>query len=385
MDGKETDKECPKGLMSLALANNYLAVNLHRLLAEEKGNVFFSPFSISTAMAMLLCAAEGETESEMRAALGHDHAGIKKDEISCLFEQQMPLLLTETPNYTLSNANSMLSQKGFDVKEEYKQILAKSFKALLLEVDFLNENEKTVQEINNWVKEKTNDMIPELVQSLDPATVLVLLNAVYFKGTWSEKFEKEATYPQNFYNKGADENVKEIDMMHMKESFPFYEDEFLQVLQLPYVGDNIAMLVLLPREKNGLESLEASLTPSFIGDMRSKLWRKKVEVSLPRFRLEYTKSLVPCFQILGINQLFNRGAELGAASDSGDLAVSEILHKAVLEVNEEGSEAAAATMACVMMCALIFDPVFTADHPFAFVIFDTTSDLILFMGRVDEL
>lgn len=177
--------------MSLAQANNHLAVHLHRLLSKENENIFFSPFSISVAMGMLLCAAEGETASELRTVLGHEQAGINKDDVATVFEKQMTLLLQPNDSYTLSCANSMLSQKGFDVKDEYKKILAESFKALALEVDFLRENAKAVNQINEWVKEKTNNMIPKLVQSLDTSTVLVLLNAVYFKGTWMNQFEKK--------------------------------------------------------------------------------------------------------------------------------------------------------------------------------------------------
>lgn len=336
-------------------------------------------------MAMLLCAAEGETASEIRSALGHDDAGIAKDDIASIFKQQLTLLSKNSDSYTLASANAMLSQRGFDIKDPYKNILAESFKAILMEADFIQENEKTTNLINEFVKEKTNNMIPKLLQSLDPSTVMVLLNVVYFKGTWMEQFKKEKTSPQAFYNKGLNQMAKDVDMMHMKKSFPFYEDETLQVLQLPYIGEEIAMLILLPREINGLESIESSLSPSFVADLKRKLHKKKVEVSLPRFRLEYTKSLVPCFKELNVTHVFSRGAELGVASDSTDLAVSDIIHKAVLEVNEEGSEAAAATMVSVMLCSLTFDPVFCVDHPFAFVIYDTKSDMILFMGRVNEL
>lgn len=372
-------------IIALARANNSLAVSLHRILAEEKQNVFFSPFSVSTAMAMLLCAAEGKTASEMCSVLGYDDAGIKKDDVASIFEEQMSLLLQTPDSYTLSCSNAMLNQKGFNVKEEFKKILFESFKALHMEIDFMQENQKAVDLINGWVKEKTNDMIPKIVQSLDRNTVLILINAIYFKGTWMQKFDKKRTHPQIFYNKGIEDNGKEVDMMKMKEKFPFYEDSILQALQLPYIGEEVAMLILLPRERDGLESLEKNLCPSFVQDLKIKLRKRDVIISLPRFRLEYTKSLVPVFKELGMKHVFSRGAELGIASDSPDLAVSEILHKAVLEVNEEGSEAAAATMVAVMMCALIIEPEFVADHPFAFVIYNTKSDLILFMGRVNEL
>lgn len=371
--------------MGLSQVNNYLAVSMHQLLSEENGNVFFSPFSISTAMAMLLCAAEDETERELRTALGYDSASIEKDDIACIFKDQMLALAKNPDSYTLACANSMLSQKGFTIKDLYKNILVDSFKALLLEVDFQTEGMEAVKQINDWVKEKTKNMIPKLVDTLDPSTVMILMNAVYFKGSWSQKFNESLTTVQNFCNKGLEDNLKEVNMMYRKEKYPYADNESFQALQLPYVDEEVAMLILLPHSKDGLKTVESALTPSFVRDLKQSMRKRKVEVSLPRFRLEYSKSLVSSFQRLGVDKAFKSGAELGAASDASNLVVSDILHKAVLEVNEEGSEAAAATKIAIVKRCMVYDPVFCANHPFAFIIYDTRSDLILFMGRVEEL
>ena len=336
-------------------------------------------------MSMLLCAAEGETASELQAALGHKQVGLKKSDIATIFEQQMSLLLQPNNSYTLTCANSLLSQKCFQVNDEYKKILTESFKAFVLEVDFLKENKKAVNKINEWVKEKTNNMIPELLQSLDPSAELILLNAVYFKGSWKTQFRKEATYAQVFYNRGLEEKAKETEMMHMTDSFLFFEEETFQAIQLPYISEEIAMIFLLPKERNGLDKLEAMLTSSFLEDLKQKFRKRKVKITLPRFRLEYAKSLVPYLSELGVKRAFSRGAELTVVSDDPDLAVSEIFHKAVLDVKEEGSEAAAATKIYIVKRCLEIVPEFVADHPFAFVIYNAKNDLILFMGRVYEL
>ncbi|XP_035222888.1 uncharacterized protein LOC118195672 [Stegodyphus dumicola] len=371
--------------MAVAQANNHLSVNLYRVLSKEDGNVFFSPFSLSTTLAMLFCGSKSNTSEEMREVLGYELANIPDENIKSSFQQLLSLLQKTPDNYILSYANSLLSQKDFNVKEEYKTILEESFKALLMEVDFVHESQKVVSQINDWVKDKTNNMIPQLLDSLDPATVLVILNAVYFKGNWLNKFNEKATFLQYFYNKGIEDNAVQVDMMHLKESFPYFENESYKAVQLPYKGEEIAMLILLPNSRNGLEEVENKLSSNFIQDFKQNMRKTKIELALPKFRLEYSKSMKNAFQELGMKRVFECGADLSGINDSKQLSVSEIIHKAVVVVNEEGSEAAAATAVCVMLCSLSFDPEVIVDHPFAFVIYDTRSDLILFMGRIEEL
>lgn len=373
--------------MSFSQANNHFAVHLHQVLSKEKENVFFSPFSISTAMAMLLCAAGGQTAAELRRVLGHELAGIRKDDVAHAFEQHLSNMLQHNDAYTVSFANSMLSQKGFEIKDEYKQMLFKCFKTLLLEVDFENEIKMVIDQINEWVKQKTNNMIPNFVKSLNPSTELVLLNAVYFKGTWVHQFEKRRTSPQTFYNNGIKSHAKKVEMMHLNddEDFPFYENRTFQVLQLPYIGDEVAMMIILPREKDGIDSVEASLSSSFVEDFKEKLKMMEVKIALPRFKLEYSKSLVSCLKQLGVNLIFLSGADLSNLTDSSGLCVTEILHKTVLNVNEAGTEAAAATMVEMSRSPPSRKPEFIVDHPFMVVIYNTKNDLILFMGRINEL
>ncbi|GIY46174.1 uncharacterized serpin-like protein TK1782 [Caerostris extrusa] len=371
--------------IALANASNHVGVHLYKLLAEEGKNVFFSPFSISTALAMLYCGAQKETAEEMRNVLGYEIAKIKDDELKSAFQKILNELETNPDSYTLACANSVLSDKEFSVKEEYKSVLEESFKAFFQEVDFKNENEKAIHLVNEWVSEKTHNLIPKLLESLDPSMVMIILNAVYFKGFWMEKFDEKNTFLQYFYNKGDKDEYKQVDMMHLKEKFPYVEKESFKALQLPYKGEDISMIILLPNARDGLEELEKSLSLDFIQDLTKGMRKRKVEVALPKFRLEYSKSLKESFQALGMNRVFNCGAHLNGINDSDQLLVSDILHKAVLIVNEEGSEAAAVTAVMVMMCSLQFDPEFIVDHPFMFAIYNCKNNLILFMGRVDEL
>ncbi|KFM58370.1 putative serpin-like protein, partial [Stegodyphus mimosarum] len=323
--------------MAVAQANNHLSVNLYRVLSKEDGNVFFSPFSLSTALAMLFCGSKSSTSQEMREVLGYEVANIPDENIKSSFQQLLSVLEKTPDNYILCYANSLLSQKDFNVKEEYKTVLEESFKALLMEVDFVHESQNVVSQINNWVKDKTNNMIPQLLDSLDPATVLVILNAVYFKGNWLNKFNEKATFLQYFYNKGMEDNAVQVDMMHLKESFPYLENESFKAVQLPYKGEEIAMLILLPKSRNGLEEVENKLSSNFIQDFKQNMRKMKIELALPKFRLEYSKSMKNAFQELGMKRVFECGADLSGINDSKQLNVSEIIHKAVVVVNEEGS------------------------------------------------
>ncbi|KFM71493.1 putative serpin-like protein, partial [Stegodyphus mimosarum] len=253
------------------------------------------------------------------------------------------------------------------------------------EVDFQKESEKIVQQINEWVKEKTNGMITRLLNSLEPETVVVLLNAIYFKGSWLYQFKKNSTQCQNFYNRGKKDEIQQVEMMQLKAPFLVMENDTFQALKLPYKGKDIAMLIFLPRSLDGLEELESKLNANFIRDVTKRMRERKVKVALPKFRLEYSKSLITAFKNLGMNRIFQRGAELGGMSDSNQLEVSDICHKAVLVVNEEGCEAAAATAVIIMKRRLAIEPLFIVDHPFLFIIYDERNGLILFIGRVQEL
>lgn len=367
----------------LIQGNNQLAINLHKAFARDGKNAFFSPVSISSVLAMLLYGSRGKAESELRKCLGY--VNIANDVLLKTFRSFISSLNNFPDDYSASYANSIVIQKDFDVSEQYTSDLRIFFKALCLQADFAKESAAAVDQINNWVKENTNNMIPRLLESLDESTVMVLLNAVYFKGFWLKQFKEKSTFMQYFYNNGIEDDAPLVEMMHMSESFLWVEKESYKVLQLPYKGEEIAMLVFLPKSREGLHEMEDLLTPNFIPEIKKEMHKEKIEVALPKFRLEYSKDLKGTFQELGVKEIFQSGADFGGISLCKNLFVSHVLHKAVLEVNEEGCEAAAATAAVIMCRAMNFTPEFIADHPFSFVIYNIMNDLILFMGRVTEL
>ncbi|GBM96517.1 Serpin B4 [Araneus ventricosus] len=377
----ESGKEASS--LNVAEANNYLGLNLYKLLSKEKGNVFFSPFSLSAAFAMLFYGAEKETAEEMRNVLGYKIANIEDQELKSSYQKLLDEIEKSPDSYTLTTANSVVSQSKFPVRKEYKSLLNDFFKAYLWEVDFAREIEKSIQLINEWVSSKTQKMIPKLLKSLNPATVMVLLNAVYFKGFWLNQFSKEKTTLEKFNIRGEKKNYKKVEMMHIKERFPLLRNQSYKALELPYKGGDISMLILLPNLANGLKDLESSLSYNFLQDLKQNMRETRVNVAIPKFKIDYSKSLKDAFQNLGVRKVFNFEAQLGGLSEeSAGLYASDVIHQAVIEVNEEGSQAAAAT---AIPIARSLPPEFIADHPFMFVIYNTRNNLIYFMGRVEEL
>ncbi|CAL1283563.1 unnamed protein product [Larinioides sclopetarius] len=370
----------------IAEASHRLALNLLKALAAgQPGNVCVSPLSLCNALSMLRCGARGHTASEIAEVLGLGLGGIPEQDIEASFGHLLSSSDQATSAYTLDCANAAVLRQDFPVKDDYKDILEKSFHAKLIQADFAEDLQAVVDSINKWVETKTRGMISQLLDSLDPLTVLVLLNALYFKGTWKNQFPESATHPQVFYNAGVEANAKEVDMMHLKEEFGYAELMDYSALQLPYRGDAIAMLILLPNSLDGLEEMEKDLTPDFVRNFKEKMRKRKVRVSLPRFRIEYSKSMKETFQELGMRKAFEEGADLSGISDQADLSVSDVVHKAVVEVNEEGTVAAAATAMKIQCRRMVIEPEFIVNHPFLFTIYDTRNNANLFMGRISEL
>ncbi|XP_055950489.1 serpin B6-like [Argiope bruennichi] len=386
---EELDRE---NLSKLSLANNELAFNLHRRLASgSSGNVFFSPLSISTAFGMLFYGARGNTAQELREALGYEKANLPNDLVHDTFNHFLREVLRHEDSsngYVLKAANAVLVDKHLRLLEEYRNNVQEFYRAVVKDVDFGREAPRIVEEINSFVREKTNGKIEKLLDELSPSTVLVLLNAVYFKGTWKIEFDREETFDQIFYNYGLESERKRAPFMHMTEKLPLARFENFQALELPYKGENVSMLILLPNERDEIQSLEQSLTPEKLTEIQQRLFKTEVDVSLPKFKLGFEKELSEEVQALGANEIFAAGsADFSGMTPSRDVFVSQVLHKAVIEVNEEGSEAAAVTGIISNRMGLIDKPEFIADHPFLFAIVEkgSKSNMILFFGRVNNL
>jgi serpin B len=365
---------------------NQFATDLYgRLKDKTLGNLFFSPYSVSTALAMTYAGATGETQKQMAEVL---HFTVPEQELhQAMARLRENLLAGMEKGYQLRVANRLWGQQGYGFLPEFLQTTRKFYGAELGVVDFAQKTEATRQEINQWVEKQTEEKIKDLLAPgvLDPQTRLVLTNAIYFKGNWQEKFEKEATRDAPFHL-SADNEIT-VPMMHQTDRFGYKAIEGLQVLEMPYAKGELSMVVLLPKEIEGLSELEKKLTPGNLQAWTEGFRRQKVIVYVPRFKMTSQFGLKDTLQALGMTVAFDAGkADFSRISRGEGLCISAVVHKAFVDVNEEGTEAAAATGVVMRATAARFQPeeppTFRADHPFLFLIRDNQTGAILFMGRV---
>jgi serine protease inhibitor len=369
--------------------NSEFAFDLYAKLKDDPavtkagGNLFFSPYSISTALAMTWSGAGGETEKQMAEVL---HFTLPQAQLHKAFgtlEKQLNEAGQEG-RYELSVANALWGQAGYNFLDEFLELTEKNYGAGLREVDFVTQTEKSRQIINAWVEEKTKEKIKDLIQPgvLNALTRLVLTNAIYFKGDWAIQFDKKQTKDAPF-NLSKDKQVP-APMMNIKERFKYRADDKLQVLQLPYKGEELSMIILLPNQIDGLADMEKSLTIEKLNEWSESLRKQEVIVYLPKFKITTDFELSEYLKKMGMPDAFSLPpADFSGITGDKSLYISNVIHKAFVAVDEEGTEAAAATSVTMRLTSVPAPPkVFRADHPFIFIIKDNRSQSILFMGRV---
>jgi len=368
----------PEDILGVVTANNRLAFDLYRRLREEEGNIFFSPWSISSAMAIALEGARGETRSEMRAVLH-----LPGEERRLAFARLYNEINKKDKRYELATANAVWAQKDFQILDAYFDVIEKYYGGNVENLDFIGDTEGSRKTINGWVEGKTKEKIKDLIPqgAIDGQTRLVITNAVYFKGQWVKQFDLKNTQESEF-RVTPDKAVK-VQMMNLRDAkFKYAEDETVQILELPYAGEELSMLILLPKEDSP-DNVESILAAERLDEWRASIKEEEVDVYLPRFKLETKYGLVENFKELGMRQAFDPGqADFSAMTGRRDLFISRIIHQAFVEVNEEGTEAAAATGVVMTLTAMPTKKIFMADHPFIFIIIDRTTGAILFVGRV---
>ena len=371
---------------SIVAGNNSFAFDLYRQLAKNKGNIFFSPYSISSALAMTYAGARGETARQMAEVM---HFNLAQEKLHPAFFELTSIFNAPGKDYQLSVANALWGQIDYEFLPDFVEITNKYYGAGFKEVDYVGAREQARQMINLWVAGKTNGRIKDILQSEDltELTRLVLTNAIYFKGKWQIQFKPEATKTMPF-QVSANERV-DVPMMHQVAKFNYAENDQAQVLELPYAGGDLSMVILLPKPGYELAELESMLSPELVQSWLSDLSMEKVEVFLPRFKLEERFVLNRELQRLGMVDAFDEvRADFSGMTPGPQLYISTVIHKAFVEVNEEGTEAAAATavvMNAKMSVSVMERPhLFLADHPFVFAIRDLRSGSILFMGRLSR-
>ncbi|XP_059364536.1 leukocyte elastase inhibitor-like [Carassius carassius] len=387
----------------LSEANTQFSLNLFKNISEENPskNVFYSPISISFALAMVSLGAKGNTAAQIFKVLGFTNppthcetpvTDVSMDQIHSSFNKLMSELNKPGAPYVLSLANRLYGEQSYQFVEKFLNDIKKYYEAKLEEVDFKMNSEAARVDINKWVEEKTQEKIKDLLpqRSIDASTKLVLVNAIYFKGNWEKKFPKEDTRDGQFKLNKA--QTKPVKMMYQKTEFRLASIPEMnsQVLELPYVGKNLSMLIILPNdiqdETTGLQKLEKALTYEKLMEWikPSKMRRQEVQVSLPRFKMEESYDMKSLLIRMGMEDVFNdQKVNLSGMSPNNDLVVSKVVHKSFVEVNEEGTEASAATGVIIIeKLSMPLDPkTFTADHPFLFFIRHNPSNSILFYGR----
>jgi serpin B len=383
---RPSSPENEERLQKLVAANNQFAFDLFNALrAEGQGNLFFSPYSLSAALGMVYAGARGETARQIAHVL---HCELPEEQLAGSFQALAQILAAGAGRgYELASANRLWGQEGYRFVPAYLELTRRYYGAPLASVDFARQTEQARGEINRWVEQQTRNKIADLIPpgALKPMTRLVLTNAVYFRGDWTEPFKKDATKESPF--KMSAERRTPVPLMHQQERFRYAAFDDFQLLDLPYGNEDLAMLVILPRRIDGLASVESSLSPDALQSWIRELVPQEVNVFLPRFKLTAQFELSRTLAELGMPAAFSQAADFSGIATAEELMLAAVLHKAYVDVNEKGTEAAAATGIIVAPTAAAPPaeiPIFRADHPFLFLIRDLRTESILFIGRLLE-
>jgi len=372
---------------ALADGANRFALDLYKRAGSADQNLIFSPYSIDTALLMTYAGAHGDTAAGMARVL-HLPAGLAPADLHQAAGKLIARFQTarDHASGTLRVANALWAQQGVQWLPPFLDLLDKNYQAKLATLNFADA-EQARKTINDWVAQQTADKIQQLISSgvLNADTRLVLTNAVYFKADWQDPFEKFMTADGDFHVGGKPETVK-TSMMHRTGGVLFMQDDQLQAIEMPYAGDDLAMLVLLPRSVDGLAAVESKLDEPMLGHVVAGLSSTQVAMALPKYKIAQRLALGSVLRTLGMDKAFDpREADFSAMDGNRDLVISDVLHQAYVAVDEQGTEAAAATGMVMGATAIMASPTaFDADHPFVFLIRDTKTGVILFVGRVQD-
>ncbi|MCI0456905.1 MAG: serpin family protein [Gemmataceae bacterium] len=367
---------------TLVKDNNTFALDLYRQLAQKDGNLFFSPYSISNALAMTYSGARGQTATEMEKTL---HFSLGQQRLHPAFHELIGQLGAKGRKYQLTVANRLWGQKEYGFLPDFLKLTEASYGAGLKEVDFIKATEEARKAINAWVEQQTNDKIKELIKPgiLTVDTRLVLTNAIYFKAAWMHPFREKATAPGMFHL--ADGKQVKVPMMRGGVRTNYLKGDTFEALELPYEQRDLSMVVLLPKKADGMAAFEKMLTPANLSAWLRKLSDHQVDVTLPKFKITAEFMLKDTLSQMGMPIAFQRGkADFSGMTSREKLFISHVVHKAFVDVNEAGTEAAAATAVVIERESAPPPATFRADRPFVFLIRDNRTGSILFVGRVSN-
>lgn len=377
--GADASQSTRQGVRKMADAIDYFALDIyHQLRISAEGNIFYSPYSIFSALAIVWEGARGKTEAEMREVLHIPPAQAPGADFASIYNS---LNRTEA-GYELHTGNALWLQRDFPFLEDYLKTVQRYYAAKVANLDFVRETEKSRQIINRFIAEQTREKIKELLArgSLNKLTRLVITNAIYFKGLWKRKFDKKRTREMDFRVSSA--RTVKAQMMFMRSArFRYADLSTLQILELPYRDGTLSMLVLLPGE--GLAELESSLTLATLSRWKSRMKETVLDaVYLPKFELRTKYDLSRHLVNMGMATAFGARADFSGMTDRKGLFINFVIHQAYAKVDEEGTEATGATAVGIGVTSLRARKIFRADHPFIFLIEHRETGTILFIGRL---
>jgi serpin B len=369
-------------LKPIAQNINAFTLDMFRTLRENEDpgtNTLASPYSVATALAMVYAGANGPTADKMRTAL---HFAANTPEFHNAIGN-LGKSLVATDDYQLRVANALWPHLRYTLLDSYLELMREAYETDVTALDYIGESGEARETINAWVEKATKDRIRDLIPegALNADTRLVLTNAIYFKGLWVSQFKKDFTADAPFTL--LDDSTTEAPMMTQREDFRYMENDWIQAVDLSYAGDRIAMTILLPGNPADLARLEAELTPDWLQQTLDAMAEQEIDLSIPRFTTDAKYSLTQQLSSMGMGIAFTDDADFSGISGVPDLFISDVIHQAFIEVNEEGTEAAAATaepMATATEAIPMEVPSFRADHPFIYLLRDRETGCILFTG-----
>ena len=366
----------------VAEANNSFSLALYPYLKQSEKNLFFSPFSIFTALSMVYAGAKNLTEKQMAETM---HYNTEQEDLHPLI-QQLTEQLIDTRDVDINIANALWVQLGYKLLNKYMFVINRSYNGQVYELDFQKSSE-ACSKINSWVSEQTREKIPNIINEnmLQQDPKLILINAIYFKCKWASVFSRKSTKKGDF-TLISGEKISAL-FMYQKNNYDYLEEEHFRVIKMVYKAPRFKLLVFLPKKFDGISKLEENLSKIRIEEIYPRLVDQKIRLFLPRFKFETSYELQDHMKNLGMADAFTNAADFSGITDHPDgLKLDSIVHKTFVEVNESGTEAAAATMVR-MLAGSAFPPPeepieFRVDRPFIFMIYDALTKNILFMGRV---
>ncbi len=372
-----------KAPVSITDANNLFAIDLYKKICDKPENLFLAPYSISTALAMTYVGARENTEKQMGEIM---HFPANSKDFYDKYNESLKEIgaLNDGSAINIYNANSIWAQRDFTFNEAFVKILKNSFNSSVNTVDFINETENSRQQINTWVEKQTNEKIKGLIPSglVDYLTRLVLVNAIYFKANWATAFDEKQTQKIDFHVEETSSVA--CDFMTADKEFNYYEDETnLKAIEIPYSNGTLSMLIILPKDNAAFVALKKDFNYDLYKKITIGLSPKKVKLFFPKFKITSEFELSWILKEMGMPDAFSDRADFSGMTGKKDLKISKVIHKAFVEVNESGTEAAAATAVVMRIKSLpVNQPEFKADHPFMFIIKENKNNSILFTGNI---